>query len=150
MDERTYGILVLSVIVVVFGALGVIFAVLRNHSKKKFDQKKRICRNGTNATVVRIVKKRIRRSDMDSFSWYPTYEYYVNGIRYEKESTFGNKKKLFQEGQLVEIYYNPANPEEFYVPAEKAEGSVMIFTIFAVTYIAIAIIILIVMLVLFV
>lgn len=44
---------------------------------------------------------------------YFDYEYYVDGVRYEKESSYGQSAEIAPAvGETITIYYNPNNPNE--------------------------------------
>lgn len=134
MNNTTYGILVMGGIAIIFLGVAALFFVIRKNSKKKIDLLKQLCTNITPATVIKMDRKRFSHSDYYTYVWYPTYEYYVYGVRCEKESSVGNSKKLFEEGQQTELYYNPNNSEEIYVPAEKIESRLTLYTIFSLGF----------------
>lgn len=113
--------------ITITGVMGVVGAVLiiiaivfeLNHKKKIVN-----CTVQTTGTVIKIE----RYSSSDGFStptvsWFPVYEYYADGYRIEKRSSFGFAKQIFYEGQKVEILYNPLNYNEYYVP-EASTGNV--------------------------
>lgn len=134
MDETTYGILIFLGLAIIFLGLGVLFFFIRKKFQKKIALQKQVCTSVTNATVIKMERKAVKYSDDYSYSWYSTYEYYVDGVRCEKESSVGNSKMLLEEGQKTELRYNPNNPEEIYVPAEKVESSLRLYTIFSVGF----------------
>lgn len=136
MSKKTIATLAFVGGAIVCWLLGVLFLVLRGNSQKKFELQKQACTNETTATIIQMDKRRIKRGDAHSYCWFPTYEYYVDGVRYVKESSVGEDKKLFEEGEQTEINYNPDNPEEVYIPAEKIERVVTIFTILSVGFFA--------------
>lgn len=136
MSDRTIITLGMVGAAIICWALAVLFFVIRSNAQKKIALQKRVCVNVTNATVIKMVQRRIDRSDVRSYTWHPTYEYYVNGVRYVEERKSGSEKKLFEEGQQIEIRYNPNNPEDVYVPAEQQEKGLTKFTVLAVGFFA--------------
>ena len=68
------------------------------------------CTEVVYGTVVTIEKS----CDDPGFTFYPAFEYIVNGITYVKKSHFGYNASQFHIGQTVKIYYNPINPNHFH------------------------------------
>lgn len=71
-------------------------------------------------TVGRIVNYRYVKTtsidDTDSHGlWYPVFEYFVNGVVIRKQSNFGKDRKTFEIGAPVQIFYDPDNPETYYI-----------------------------------
>lgn len=134
MDEKTVGILVFGLLTLVCWILIPIFYAIRKNLQKKFALQKQACSTVTNATIIKMVKRRMKKGETYSYCWFPTYEYFAGENRYETESSVGNRKKLFEEGQQTELHYNPNAPEEIWVPEEKADNLVPIFKIFLIGY----------------
>lgn len=90
------------------------------------DMKKR-CIATANSTFVAFAKKEIR-SHFDgppiyNKYFFPIYEYYVNGNRYEVQSSNGigkDDESLIEKNKLV--YYNPNKYEESFVKEDISEG----------------------------
>ena len=114
--------------------LGALFFWLKGNAQRELASRQKVCTNMTDATVIQMDRKRVKRSDSYSYCWYPTYEYYADDVRYEKESTTGYGKKMFEEGDTIELYYNPDNPVEVYIPVEKEEDITTIFLILAIGF----------------
>ncbi len=112
---------------------GILFYA-RGKVQEHIEKRDEVCTELTDATIIRVKKFRKKVNDKYVNRWRPVYEYYVDDVRYEKESTGYYKNGVFEAGDQMEIYYNPDNPEEMYVPAEKTEDSVLILTILMVAF----------------
>lgn len=76
---------------------------------------KRSCTLTCSAEVVDVVKQETHSvDDSRMISWYPVYEYSVNGSVHQKTASVGGRKGQLQIGQKVTIHVNPDNPDEFY------------------------------------
>jgi hypothetical protein len=131
------GVVILVIKLIAYSAnfilflVGGIFMCVSVEMRSSNEKKKQSCKELTRAVVVDM-KQESSTSNIDSvatFSWYPIYEYTVNGQTIRKKSYFGQSKQIFYPGQEIELYYNPNDYNEFYVPKEKAEGFVNIFKI---------------------
>lgn len=87
-------------------------------------QRKENCSVATKGTIVKVIKKYNRLGDSTSRHIYlPVYEYMANGKQITVKSEYGSFSfKTYQVGMQVELYYNPHNPTEFYVPADNADS----------------------------
>lgn len=133
-----------------FWGLAVIMHVCGKYAIAKIEKRKAACVGETTATVQEIKKVRTRMGDDYTYTWYPIYEYYVNGEPVVQKSEFGGNKDTFQQGQQVILYYNPDNPNEIYVPEENAEASAKVFRLVGNIFIVIGFVIIIVIIVLLV
>ena len=100
--------------------LGIIFGAIAIGMRHSALKKRREC---TAQTVGRVsgCQKRTE-TDMDGCTatyWYPVFSYYANGAEYAKTSSIGRTRPKFQVGQSVNVFYDPSNPERYYVPAEN-------------------------------
>ncbi len=134
MKKRTIKILIFVGIALLFWILSGILFGARGKVQGNIERQKEVCNELTDATVIQVKRTREKVNGEYVFRWHPVYEYYVDGVRYEKESTSYYKLGVFEEGDQVDIYYNPDNPEEMYVPAESPEKVVMILTILMVAF----------------
>ena len=96
------------------------FFMLRYSLKVK--KRKEGCSIAAKGTIVKVIKEYNRLGDSASrHIYYPVYEYMANGEQITVKSKYGLfSSKVYQVGMQVELYYNPQNPEEFYVPSDKA------------------------------
>ena len=103
--------------------LGIIFFLIGIGLGMNERKKKKYCTQPVMATVIKLVRKRIS-SDIDihdiaSYSWFPIYQYDYNGKTYTRESSFGNTRKIYKEGQTLYLFINPGNPEKIYNSMDK-------------------------------
>lgn len=65
--------------------------------------------------------------------YFPIYEFEVNGKKYKISDTTGNmSQESFQIGDIVEIKYNPENPEECYKEGDVFSKVWLVFLIVGV------------------
>lgn len=114
--------LIFFAVVCVLGLVGSVFLIAAAVLGKKYKQRVENCTHKTTARVLEM--RRVISRDHYSTpttSWFPVYEYYVGKQRIEKQSSFGQGKQIFYDGQMVELFYNPSDWNEYFVPAEKSE-----------------------------
>lgn len=92
-------------------------------------KKKAVCTRRTSGIVTDIREEKMSGSigEAPLISWHPVFTYEVNGQEISKKSSYGSSKQAFYVGQKVNVYYNPADPNEYYVQEEKVSGVQMIF-----------------------
>lgn len=130
MKKNTKMILIFVGGAILFWLIGVLFFVIQVHMKKSLEETKEICTDFTYATVIEMEKT--YETEFDDYYYYPTYEYFVDDVRYEIETGNGSNRRMFDEGEEVELYYNPDNPEEVYIPGEQQEIELIIFNVIGV------------------
>lgn len=119
---------------IIFWVISVIFLVVAKNSANSLGEKKKKCVSETTATVIDIKEEQMRTSDGYSYTWYPVYEYTIDGEKMTRKSNIGNGKNHFEKGQQVTLYYNPDNSEEIYVPEENAESLAVFFKIMGIVF----------------
>ena len=107
--------------------------------------KKKCCTQPVMATVIKLVQRRTS-SDVDihdiaTYSWFPVYQYEYNEKTYTRESSFGNSKKIYKEGQTLYLFINPKDPEKIYNSMDKQGLFAKIFIGIGIGLLAIGIII---------
>lgn len=102
--------------------------------QESIETQKEMCTELADGTVVQVNKNRRKVNGEYVNRWTPIYEYYVDDVCYEIESEGYYKNGVFEEGDQVDIYYNPEDPEEVYIPAENSESTSMILTILMVVF----------------
>ena len=105
--------------------LSIIFLSISYGVGKKIKEKKKLCTNKIVARVIKMTKGCIEESigieHSRLKSWFPGYEYTINGQLVRVNSNFGQEQKIFQPGQEVDLYYNPNNYHMFFVPEERID-----------------------------
>ena len=94
------------------------------------DKKKRNnCTIKTTGTVVKMEMETTTPSVSEApiVSWYPTFEYSAHGNKINKRSNIGGPKDDLFVGQIVTVYYNPANPNEYYVVEQNTRLFEVVF-----------------------
>lgn len=97
--------------------IGIIFLVVGIVMISNWKKKEVNCTAVTSGKVIDIAKH--ESNDMDNgytVSWYPVFEYNIGEQKFRKESAYGESRSKYTIGQNVEIYYNPENYNEYYVP----------------------------------
>ena len=115
---------ILYLIIAGFGMLGIIFLGIGIGIYWQNKRKQKTCTQQVTATVADIKRETMldtwnSNSDPSSSSWFPVYEYSINGKTYRKKAFVGTKKPEVAVGDPVLILINPCNSEEFYCPKEK-------------------------------
>lgn len=140
MEDKELFVVIFSGI---WGLIGVIFSIIGiamlNHRKKKEER----CTSKVWGKVKDIVRQKSHDSDGGySYSWHPVFEYTIGGLTYIKESMSGSTQTKFAIGQDIEIYYNPEDPHDYYVPEDKIPKVLgKVFTAVGMIAIVIAIIV---------
>lgn len=88
--------------IVLFAIMGfVVYAMHRSYER---------CTATTQATVVENVRK-----SSSSKTYAPVFEYKGNDTVYRQQSSLYEKPARYKVGEVVELHYNPFDPEEYYV-----------------------------------
>ena len=98
--------------------------------------KKNKCTENVEGKVIDISKKWTN----DETTFYPIFEYTVNGNTYVQQLRVGSRPCKYHIGQNVELYFNPEKPEQFYDKNSNISGIVggMIFAIIGIIIIFVA------------
>lgn len=123
--------------------IGVLFFVIgsvmfRNRKKKQIR-----CTSKTYGTVMDMIRHEHYESDSacPSISFYPVLGFDIGEQRVTRKYTYGSAQPKYTIGQTVEIYYNPANYEEFYIAGDALPKTLaVIFTAVGCVAIVIAVI----------
>ena len=121
--------------------IGVVFFIIGTSIRRNRKKKVQRCTSHTYGKVVDLVRRESRDSDGNySSSWHPVFEYRIGGLTFVKESNFGRSQAKFGIGQNVDIYYDPDNYNDFYVPEETLPNTLgIIFAAVGVVAIVVAI-----------
>lgn len=66
-------------------------------------------------TAIVVSEGRRQRTGRNKI-YFPEFEFQVNGINYRVMSSGGSGFQLVKSGDWIDLYYNPENPQLFYVP----------------------------------
>ena len=150
MNKNLLAVLIFGVWVV----LGVVFLLMGFNMNAEYNELKRICTEEMQAVVTDfyITGEVYWDSDediptkRDNRVYYPIFEYTVNNETYRQQSPVGkgvNQVKV-KVGEGIPIMYNPAKPDDYYVPAgtyaTKNGTAVMGFGIFMIAFLGFALI----------
>lgn len=145
MEIHPENIWIFYLIIAGFALMGLIFLCigigLHFANKRKYSA----CTQPVLATIIDIRKETIDNSSSIEFepkiaSWFPVYEYAVNGITFKNKAFVGTAKPEAAVGEMVSILVNPENPEEFFCPSEKRKKLQFIFTAVGIGIICLALI----------
>lgn len=144
----------LTFIIIFFGIgslLGIIFSIVGISILNRRKIKEKNCTSKTFGKVTDLIRHQNYSSNGSSSSnWHPVFEYNIGGeLKFIKESFYGSSQAKYAIGQTVELYYNPEDYNEYYVPSETLPKKLgKIFTIVGFTVLCICILILIIFLLL--
>lgn len=115
------GTIIILIIIVSFILLGLIFFFVGFGIKTAYKKRKIRCIRQLSGIVVDIEETRSVSNDgMVRKSWYPIFEYEVDGQKIQKRSLYGGAQQDFYKGQQVNVFVNPLNLNEFYVPEQNS------------------------------
>ena len=118
-----------------FWIIAAILFVCAKGVDRRISESKKDCVEKTTATVVNVEEVYKRNVDTYNYTWYPVYEFYVNGERVVQKSVIGTGKNSVQTGQQTILYYNPENPHMIYVPAENQMSVSTILKIIGIVFV---------------
>lgn len=103
-------------------AFGVLFCVIAAGLLGSQKRKTGRCSEKTTGTVVGYVPMRggVTNDDITTEMWHPVFEYYASGRHIKKTGAVGSVKKKYDIGEQVEVFFDPDEPEKFYIAGERA------------------------------
>ena len=106
-----------TLFLLIFGLIGIIFLIVGIFLFKKYKEKQLRCTFKTEGKTKDIVSRSYYTTDNTyNYKWYPVFEYTIGEQTFVKESLNGkNNKKCYKIGELVDVYYNPSDYEDYYV-----------------------------------
>lgn len=115
---------ILYLIIAGFGFLGIIFLCIGIGLHIGYKKKQNSCTQKIIATVIDIRQEEILDTSFNYMeprikSWFPIYEYFLNGIKFRKKAFVGTPKPEVKIGEKVPIWVDPDNPKLFFCPSEK-------------------------------
>jgi len=123
-----------------FGGIGA--ALWRKNGKMK-----KACTAQTEGAVCDVEQEIDYSTDDDGHTratkmYYPVFTYLANGGTYVNRSATGRSSTKLQVGMNVTVFYNPDNPDQYYVAEDKASASAgAVFCIFGAAAVIIGIVI---------
>ena len=82
-----------------FWIIAAILFVCAKGVDRRISKSKKDCVEKTTATVVDVEEVYKRNVDTYNYTWYPAYEFYVNGERVVQKSVIGTGKNSVQTGR---------------------------------------------------
>jgi hypothetical protein len=136
-DTLTFAIMfsgIWALVGVIFFVIGIV--MFNNRKKKEIS-----CTSKVYGKVIDIDRHQNYDADGQySSSWHPVFEYNIGELKFIKESPYGSSQSKYAIGQDVEIYYNPEDYNEYYVPEDNLPKTLAtIFSIVGIGAIIIAI-----------
>ena len=120
MNNQAQTIIIYAV-VLLLSIMGTIFITIATILRIRLKKQRKCCTRKVKAVVTEM--KRLTASSNYSTpttAWFPVYKYYIGKGQYiEVQSNFGQDKQIFHDLQEVDLFYNPDNCTEYYVPAEN-------------------------------
>ena len=135
MEEKKMIIAIVIGVSCLFWIIAAILFVCAKGVDRRISKSKKDCVEKTTATVVDVEEVYKRNVDTYNYTWYPAYEFYVNGERVVQKSVIGTGKNSVQTGQQTILYYNPENPHMIYVPAENQTSVSTILKIIGIAFV---------------
>ncbi len=118
----------MSLFIILIG-IGIILLGYFFHKKHK--DLERTCTMQTTGEVIQMDRREETHTETDddghrttrtTTTYYPVFQYAVNGRSIQKTSSTGTGRPRFSEGQSITILYDPENPERYFVAEDKAAG----------------------------
>ena len=132
----------MSINTIIFGIslivllIGIAFLTLGKYLKNNYKKTIKECTVQTDAEVTDVIKID-SGIDYEGYSWHTTIKYKVGNKTIEKSDDFGSTKQLYKKGQIIKIFYNPDNVEEFYIVGNEEKNKIgRVFTIAGVLIIS--------------
>ena len=91
---------------------------------KSYKHKQEVCTVKVEAVVIENKKVTHRSKTKNGHrrtttTYAPVYSYTYNGTDYTQKSSVSANPPVFNVGDRVELYLNPSNPQEIFVPRDK-------------------------------
>ena len=121
VEKRT----LILLFMLVLGIIGIAFLGVGIGLCIRWRKKRSTCTRPVTATVVDMQRESIGVGDSAASgearlkSWFPVYEYTVDGVKQRVKARIGTAQPERQVGETVELFVNPGRTNEFYCPTEK-------------------------------
>lgn len=140
VEKRT----LILLFMLVLGILGIAFLGVGIGLCIRGRKKRNTCTKPVTATVVDMQRESIGVGDSSASgevrlkSWFPVYEYTVDGVKLRAKALIGTAQPERQVGETVELFVNPDRTNEFYCPTEKRSCIQNVFIVVGVVCICLA------------
>lgn len=111
--------------ILIWGIIGIAFFCIGIGLHARGQRKRSVCTRPVTAIVVDLQRERVGVDDFSVSgeavmkSWFPVYEYMIDGVKQKVRARVGTAKPEVNVGQAVELFVNPDRTDEFYCPTEK-------------------------------
>lgn len=135
------GLLLIIAISLLFLVVAVILLIVARRIKSKESKLKELCTEHMTEEVISSCKTRLMHgSTVDSgsieYTWINKYKCYIDGKEMIIQGNVGTSKQM--KGK-IELWYNPQNPEQTYIPEEHTSRLTTYLYIIATGFIGVSI-----------
>lgn len=103
-----------------FFIIGAAFTAIGAGIHHAFKKKAYACSVPTDAVITEYKQEwSLTAGGEGNLLWHPTFAYTAGGKTYKVHSVIGSRKKKFEEGQAMTLFYDPSDPINYYVPEEN-------------------------------
>lgn len=135
------GLLLIIAISLLFLVIAVILLIVARRIKNKESKLKELCTEHITAEVISSCKTRLMHgSTVDSgsieYTWINKYKCCIDGKEMIVQGNIGTSKQM---NGKIELWYNPQNPEQTYIPEEHTNRLSTYLYIIATSFIGVSI-----------
>lgn len=115
---------IMILLAVGFIGMAVIFLFIGLLTIQDISKKKQRYTMKTKGIITHLQKQRVSADSTEvakMYAYFPFYTYLGNGKEIKGKSVVGVRCGEYESGDIIEVYYNPENVEENYVPAFSAK-----------------------------
>lgn len=127
---------IIGIVFVLFSVLTILIGAKTGYDSGQLEKK---CTESVTAEIVENIavntKTKSKHGHKTVTTYKPVYDFEYNGQNYRIESNISSNPARFEVGEKTEVKVNPADPQEIYVPADKADDfATIIFIVFGVIF----------------
>lgn len=119
-----------------FALLGLIMRMCRRRVLKQLNYKKSRCSVETSATIVDLYRVKVD----ENTTCFPVYKFSCDDKQVVIKNDVSVNPARMRVGKVVNLYYNPEDVREIYVPEERAGSSAGVFKLMSIMLMIVAII----------
>lgn len=116
MNGNSFSLLVTAV----FICLGICLALIGTGMAVSYGGRRRRCSQKTAARVEKNEEKPGKGKNAKSTRYYPVFTFQTGLKRVQLHCRVGSDKVKYEEGQEVALYYNPSDPQEYYIEGDRS------------------------------